>query len=197
MRQSPPPLFDGSASSSRASKLLNQNCQSAQQALMLEDPMAKVHGPGHAMVDELVTQLESSSPRSTRNCDCDPFSVQSLGFNVCCNPKQPWSSINMSQCQRDQIKQVLQNVCEECHLQHAEVMYPTPAGMIISSDVTWCASQREMVYHEKTAQYIFPPTVGIPGRVLADKKMEWHQDVSALPERVFLRKNIATDAGLK
>eukprot|EP00961_Rhodomonas_salina_P090043 1211023-Rhodomonas_salina.1 len=80
------------------------------------------------------------------------------------------SAIRLTDDELELIKKVLKRVCQECNLQHAEVLYPTPTGMVIT-EATWSAGQREEDFHARSTEFIFPLQVsvlsgGMPARVL-------------------------------
>eukprot|EP00961_Rhodomonas_salina_P147021 1979007-Rhodomonas_salina.1 len=157
----PPTSVGSSATLSRTSTPSSDIHRSEKQVLMRVESMSNTHGSDH-ILDELAKQLgpiESASrdKRRAGNCESGPFSVQPLGFNLRCQPTH--APLNLSNCQKDQINRKMEGVCKECDLQHAEVMYPTPVGMVVATSVTWSASQRERDFHAKTADYVFPPKV--------------------------------------
>jgi signal transduction histidine kinase len=59
---------------------------------------------------------------------------------------------------------------------------------------SWRATQREQPFHAASVDFVFPPGLGVLGRVVADPGVRWTSDVTDEPD--FHRKQLATDLGL-
>ena len=54
-----------------------------------------------------------------------------------------------------------------------------------------------LAYQHQSSQITFGLNMGLPGRIWSSKKSEWLEDISLEPAQVFLRNEIAAQAGLK
>ncbi len=52
-------------------------------------------------------------------------------------------------------------------------------------------------YRQQSLLKTFAMNVGLPGRIWSSKRSEWLEDISLEPDQVFLRNQIAAEAGLK
>lgn len=59
---------------------------------------------------------------------------------------------------------------------------------------SWCASERERLFHDQSVDFVFTRGLGELGGVVADPRVQWSSDVLADP--VFHRKELASELGL-
>ncbi|MBD2103431.1 diguanylate cyclase [Leptolyngbya sp. FACHB-261] len=100
----------------------------------------------------------------------------------------------------------LSQVCEATGWNYGETWLPHSDGTTLTCGQTWCnnvygqskASGDALEQFRQMSQgYSFVPDQGLPGRVWSSKQPEWIQDVSILPEALFIRSQSAKESGLK
>ncbi|MBT4817076.1 MAG: GAF domain-containing protein, partial [Lentisphaerae bacterium] len=108
------------------------------------------------------------------------------------------SSVSTSNDFRTALQTTLRAVCEETGWDYGEAWIPSVAGDVLECSQQCHAPAPELAsYRESSRHVVFPPDVGLPGRVWTSKEPEWIPDVSALPKTRFLRVDIAREVGLK
>lgn len=92
----------------------------------------------------------------------------------------------------------LQGVCETTGWDYGEAWIPNADGSHLQCvGAGYSSSERLDQFKTLSQEFIFPPDVGIPGRVWVSKRAEWHQDVSGVEDRDFLRLELAKNAGIR
>ncbi len=91
---------------------------------------------------------------------------------------------------------VLRKVCETTGWIYGEAWIPSPNGSYLESSVAWygireCAKE----FRKKSKTFVFPPGIGLPGRVWVSKKPEWRKDATINGD--FPRAPIAKENGFK
>jgi diguanylate cyclase (GGDEF)-like protein/PAS domain S-box-containing protein len=98
----------------------------------------------------------------------------------------------------------LQKVCQLTDWDFGEAWLPNSNGEFFSYSTAWFISEKNYRYGDKLSlmefqqqsyNYHFQSTVGLPGKIWAQKKTIWLKDVSQ--EKWFLRGELATECGLK
>lgn len=102
---------------------------------------------------------------------------------------------------------VVQTICQQCQWTYGEVWQLDYETNLLTNRTTVCnidcihqASRFTALstcYRQLSEIRTFALQEGIPGRVWASQQREWHPDVSATSEQVFLRTKEAADCGLK
>jgi len=92
----------------------------------------------------------------------------------------------------------LQKVCEATTWAVGEAWVPNPERSLLECSPVWHSKVDGLDDFRKLSQnFVFPPGVGLPGRVWETKYPEWCRDVSIETNSVYLRAKLALDAGLK
>lgn len=91
---------------------------------------------------------------------------------------------------------VLRKVCETTGWTYGEAWIPSPHGNYLEFGMAWygvreCAKE----FRKKSKTFIFPPGIGLPGRVWVSKKPEWRKDATVNGD--FPRASIAKETGFK
>ncbi|XGV96885.1 MAG: ATP-binding protein [Leptolyngbya sp. BL-A-14] len=91
----------------------------------------------------------------------------------------------------------LQKVCEATQWEFGEAWVPNTDRTVVECSPAWYSkTERLTAFRQQSESFTFPPGVGLPGRIWASKRTEWHQDVSQ-ETTTYLRANAAMAAGLK
>jgi PAS domain S-box-containing protein len=92
----------------------------------------------------------------------------------------------------------LQKVCEATTWAFGEAWVPNAEKSILECSPVWYSKVEGLTeFRTVSREFVFPPGVGLPGRVWAAKYPEWCRDVSIEASSVYLRAKLALDAGLK
>ena len=99
----------------------------------------------------------------------------------------------------------LSQVCEVAGWEYGEAWIPSEERTILELSPAWYQNTDEKKafslnieqFRLCTEGFIFPPAVGLPGRIWSSQKPEWICDASALSETFFLRNQIAKAFGIK
>lgn len=92
----------------------------------------------------------------------------------------------------------LSKVCEVAGWNFGEAWIPDVNETLLNCSPAWYASHSHLRHFREVSEtFDFPFDVGLPGRVWASKQIEWDRDVSALPKTIYLRAEMAKQAGLK
>jgi signal transduction histidine kinase/CHASE3 domain sensor protein len=92
----------------------------------------------------------------------------------------------------------LQKVCEATDWNFGEAWVPRPDGTALECSSAWYTNADGLgEFRRISEKLVFLPDTGIPGRVWSSQKPEWRKDVSSESQEVFLRNQIALEAGLK
>ena len=92
----------------------------------------------------------------------------------------------------------LHKVCEATGWNFGEAWIPRPDGTALEYSPAWYSSTHSLQEFRKLSEgFVFPPNVGLPGRVWVSKKPEWHRDVSQESNTTYVRAQIAMESGLK
>lgn len=91
---------------------------------------------------------------------------------------------------------VLRKVCETTGWTYGEAWIPSPHGNYLEFGMAWygirnCAKE----FRKKSKTFVFPPGIGLPGRVWVSKKPEWRKDATVNGD--FPRALIAKETGFK
>jgi signal transduction histidine kinase/DNA-binding NarL/FixJ family response regulator/HPt (histidine-containing phosphotransfer) domain-containing protein len=89
-------------------------------------------------------------------------------------------------------------VCVTSGWEYGEAWIPSRDGSVLEcSPDYYCIKDELMPFRRISRELKFPPNVGLPGRVWSSKKPEWIEDVSACPNKAFLRQEVAQAVGIK
>lgn len=92
----------------------------------------------------------------------------------------------------------LQKICEATQWEFGEAWVPSADKTVLECSSAWYSKTESLAdFRRQSQSFIFPPGVGIPGRVWCSKQAEWHQDISDASDTVYLRSQLAMAAGLK
>lgn len=92
----------------------------------------------------------------------------------------------------------LQKVCEATGWDFGEAWVPRADGTVLESSPAWFSKTKSLeLFRSASETLTFLPNVGLPGRVWVTKKPEWRRDVSAESNQIYLRAQLAREAGLK
>jgi PAS domain S-box-containing protein len=92
----------------------------------------------------------------------------------------------------------LQKVCEATGWDFGEAWVPSADGTVLESSPVWFSKTKSLEQFRSASERLtFSPNVGLPGRVWVTQKPEWRRDVSAESNQIYLRAQLARDAGLK
>ncbi|MBW4470638.1 MAG: PAS domain S-box protein [Stenomitos rutilans HA7619-LM2] len=90
----------------------------------------------------------------------------------------------------------LQKVCEATQWEFGEAWVPNPDKTVIECSPAWYSkTDRLTEFRRQSEAFTFSLNSGLPGRIWASKRTEWHQDVSLEP--TYCRAEVAMQAGLK
>ncbi len=103
------------------------------------------------------------------------------------------------------LKIALAHVCEATGWSYGEAWIPCADRAVLNCRQTWydrpeqnsAVSHALAQFHRLSEHYTFALGDGLPGRVWASKRSEWIQDVSLMPDTMFVRVEAARQAGLK
>lgn len=96
------------------------------------------------------------------------------------------------------LKVSLSKICEITGWLFGEVWLPLPDKTALEFSNIWCGKwEYGGKFAELSNEFMFPPGIGLPGRVWLSKKPEWIRDVSSENSSVFPRIDIAKKMGLK
>jgi PAS domain S-box-containing protein len=89
----------------------------------------------------------------------------------------------------------LQKVCEATTWAVGEAWVPHTEKAILECSPVWYSKVDGLTeFRTVSREFVFPPGVGLPGRVWAAKYPEWCRDVSSEASSVYLRAKLALDA---
>lgn len=92
----------------------------------------------------------------------------------------------------------LQKVCEATQWDFGEAWVPSADKTVMECSSAWYSkTDRLAEFRQQSEAFTFSAGVGIPGRVWASKKTEWHQNISLESDKTYLRAQLAMAAGLK
>jgi len=92
----------------------------------------------------------------------------------------------------------LQKICEATQWEFGEAWVPSADKTVLECSSAWYSKTESIAdFRRQSQSFIFPPGVGIPGRVWCSKQAEWHQDISDASDTVYIRSQLAMAAGLK
>jgi signal transduction histidine kinase len=90
----------------------------------------------------------------------------------------------------------LRKVCEATGWSYGEAWTPRSDGTILECSPAWYSSAHGLEEFRKTSEeFMFPPGIGLPGRIWSSKHPAWIRDVTM--DANFPRAPIAKKAGLK
>jgi class 3 adenylate cyclase/DNA-binding response OmpR family regulator len=93
---------------------------------------------------------------------------------------------------------VLRLVCMTIQWNYGEAWIPNEDSTVLECSPGWYASETSLSkFRHQSSNITFAPNVGLPGRIWSSKQPEWIEDISVEQSQVFLRFQIAADAGLK
>jgi len=96
------------------------------------------------------------------------------------------------------LKVALQKVCEATGWDFGEAWVPTVDGSVLECSPAWHSNSKHLEpFRSLSEKLTFLPGVGLPGRVWVSQQPEWRRDVSAESEQIYLRTQMAREAGLK
>ncbi len=92
----------------------------------------------------------------------------------------------------------LQKLCEATGWDFGEAWVPKADGSVLECSPAWFSKCKRLEeFRRASEKLIFPPGTGLPGRVWVSQQPEWRPDVSAESNEIYLRTQIAQEAGLK
>jgi signal transduction histidine kinase/pSer/pThr/pTyr-binding forkhead associated (FHA) protein len=103
----------------------------------------------------------------------------------------------------DAIAITLRKVCETINWSFGEAWIPDEQENMLQLSPSYYSSTEKYsieklgCFRESSQKFNFSSQVGIPGRVWSTKKFEWIEDVTQLPNKLFLRNKMAQEVGLK
>jgi two-component system, NtrC family, sensor kinase len=98
----------------------------------------------------------------------------------------------------ESISIMLRFCCEFINWDLAEAWMPnTDETFLICSRNLYTNESNLSDYRHRSLELTFAPNIGLPGRIWSSKQSEWLEDISLESDRVFLRNQIAAEAGLK
>lgn len=80
---------------------------------------------------------------------------------------------------------------------HAEALKPAGNTCIVQGGAYYNANANAAEFHKASLNFHYPQFACMPGRVWKTQQTEWHQDVSSLPQAIFVRAQLAKVTGLK
>lgn len=98
----------------------------------------------------------------------------------------------------ESISVMLRLCCDFLNWDLAEAWIPTHDGSFLNYSQNYYAKKTNLLdYINQSLPIKFFPNVGMPGRIWSSKQPEWQEDISLAGNEVFLRNQIAYEAGLK
>ncbi|HEY9612053.1 PAS domain S-box protein [Allocoleopsis sp.] len=92
----------------------------------------------------------------------------------------------------------LQKVCEATGWDFGEAWVPRADGTVLECSPAWFSKTKNLETFRRASETLtFAPHEGLPGRVWSRQKPEWRRDVSAESNQIYLRAQLAREAGLK
>lgn len=92
----------------------------------------------------------------------------------------------------------IQKVCESTGWDFGEAWVPKVDSDVLECSSAWYSKTASLVpFRHASETLTFPSGIGLPGRVWQLQKPEWRRDVSADSDQVYLRTQLAKEAGLK
>lgn len=91
----------------------------------------------------------------------------------------------------------LQQVCETISWNFGEAWIPNDDGFLECSCGWYATTESLQEFRYYSEKLTFTPHTGLPGRVWMSQKPEWIENVSLEQNQLFLRSDIALEAGLK
>jgi PAS domain S-box-containing protein len=96
------------------------------------------------------------------------------------------------------LRVALEKVCEATGWDFGEAWIPGEDGTALKCSPAWYNRDANLAqFRNLSENLIFPPGIGIPGRVWISKEPEWRRDVSLEPTEVYFRAQHAKEFGLK
>jgi len=94
------------------------------------------------------------------------------------------------------LKIVLQKVCEATGWAMGEAWVPNSDGTSLECSPAWYSRGEGLEkLRKESGEMIFPPGIGLPGKVWASKKPAWVKDISLDPN--FLRSKMTDEVGIR
>eukprot|EP00281_Chroomonas_sp_CCMP1168_P023104 CAMPEP_0206233774 /NCGR_PEP_ID=MMETSP0047_2-20121206/12203_1 /ASSEMBLY_ACC=CAM_ASM_000192 /TAXON_ID=195065 /ORGANISM="Chroomonas mesostigmatica_cf, Strain CCMP1168" /LENGTH=550 /DNA_ID=CAMNT_0053657749 /DNA_START=125 /DNA_END=1774 /DNA_ORIENTATION=- len=98
----------------------------------------------------------------------------------------------------EHVASILTKISEECDFSYAEALHPRPDGhCLVQSGAKYTRDAQAERFCRASREFVFPLQIGIPGRVWKYKCVAKHGDVSVLPSTIYLRTELAKQAGLR
>ncbi|HEY9668744.1 MAG TPA: ATP-binding protein [Coleofasciculaceae cyanobacterium] len=92
----------------------------------------------------------------------------------------------------------IQKVCEATGWDFGEAWVPKTDGSVLECSPAWFSKTKCLESFRRASENMtFAPGIGVPGRVWVLQQPEWRRDVSAESDQVYLRAQMAKEAGLK
>ena len=92
----------------------------------------------------------------------------------------------------------IQKVCEATGWDFGEAWVPKADSDVLECSSAWYSkTERLAPFRNASETLTFASGIGLPGRVWLSQKPEWRRDVSADSDQVYLRTQLAKEAGLK
>lgn len=98
----------------------------------------------------------------------------------------------------ESISLMLRLCCDFINWDLAEAWIPSADGSYLNCSPNSYAKRPDLLdYINQSLLIKFAGNVGLPGRIWSSKKPEWLEDISIAPDEIFVRNQIAEQAGLK
>jgi diguanylate cyclase (GGDEF)-like protein/PAS domain S-box-containing protein len=93
----------------------------------------------------------------------------------------------------------VQRICEATDWDYGEVWVPSPNGDYLQCSQSKFNRDSLAIAQLRThsLEFIFPPNIGLPGRIWVTKKSELYPDISHLSKKLFPRVEMAKKLGVK
>ncbi|MBE9096737.1 PAS domain S-box protein [Tychonema sp. LEGE 07203] len=93
---------------------------------------------------------------------------------------------------------ILRLLCSAIGWNFGEAWIPVANNTVLEHSETWYASDRDLDrFGSESKKIRFAPGVGVPGRILSSRQVEWIEDISAVNNSFFARSQMAAAIGLK
>ncbi|WP_323191876.1 PAS domain S-box protein [Halostella sp. PRR32] len=106
-------------------------------------------------------------------------------------------SIANAESLEDGLRTALEDVCEWTDWTGGQAWVPSGDGSVERLTDASVESSAFAAFGEASTDFTFGPGEGIPGRVLETSEPVWFPDVSAVPETVYPRTDLADEVGMK
>lgn len=92
---------------------------------------------------------------------------------------------------------ILGLICQTIEWNLGEAWIPNSDGVLRCARGRYVSDSSFSQFRKSSWQLTFAPGAGLPGRIWQSQQFEWIEDVSTVPEQVFLRSEMAVSVGLR